>query len=89
MAGEELARRKALAPGLIPVRVLGARFCQQRDNDVSAQRTVLLVANDKTGPYFEEREVLRWRAEAPDGYEGIDVVECRRPLYPIMFDQHE
>ena len=49
----------------------------------------MLVANDKTALYFEEREVLVAAKHLTD-IDGIDVVEVSQTSYiHIMFDQHE
>jgi hypothetical protein len=49
----------------------------------------VLVANDKTALYFEEREVLV-AAKHLTGLEGVDIVDVSETTYiHIMFDQHE
>jgi len=49
----------------------------------------VLVANDKTALYFEEREVLV-AAKHLTGLEGVDIVETSGTTYiHVMFDQHE
>ena len=49
----------------------------------------VLVANDKTALYFEEREVLV-AAKHLTGLEGVDIVDVSETTYiHVMFDQHE
>ena len=49
----------------------------------------VLVANDKTALYFEEREVLV-AAKHLTGLEGVDIVDVSQTTYVhIMFEQHE
>jgi Ca2+-binding RTX toxin-like protein len=87
MPGEELAEKAHLRPVLIREGALGNGL-PERDMMVSPQHRVL-IANDKTALYFEEREVLVAAKHLTD-MEGIDVVEVSHTTYiHIMFDQHE
>ncbi|WP_254796945.1 Hint domain-containing protein [Sulfitobacter albidus] len=87
MPGEELAAKEHLRPVLIQQGALGNGL-PERDMMVSPQHRVL-VANDKTALYFEEREVLVAAKHLTD-MEGIDVVEVSQTTYiHIMFDRHE
>ena len=87
MSGEELAAKEHLRPILIRQGALGNDL-PERDMMVSPQHRVL-VANDKTALYFEEREVLVAAKHLTD-IDGIDVVEVSQTSYiHIMFDQHE
>lgn len=87
MSGEELAANEHLRPVLIREGALGNGL-PERDMMVSPQHRVL-IANDKTALYFEEREVLVAAKHLTD-MEGIDVVDVSHTTYiHIMFDQHE
>jgi len=87
MGGETLAAKEHLRPILIRQGALGNDL-PERDMMVSPQHRVL-IANDKTALYFEEREVLVAAKHLTD-MEGIDVVDVSRTTYiHIMFDQHE
>ncbi|MEP3677061.1 MAG: cadherin-like domain-containing protein [Sulfitobacter sp.] len=87
MSGEELAAKEHLRPVLIREGALGNGL-PERDMMVSPQHRVL-IANDKTAMYFEEREVLVAAKHLTD-MEGIDVVDVSHTSYiHIMFDQHE
>lgn len=87
MQGKELARAEHLNPVLIREGALGNGL-PERDMMVSPNHRVL-VANDKTTLYFEEREVLV-AAKHLTGLEGVDVVEVSTVTYiHFMFDQHE
>jgi CshA-type fibril repeat protein len=87
MSGEELAAKEHLRPVLIRQGALGNGL-PERDMMVSPQHRVL-IANDKTALYFEEREVLVAAKHLTD-MEGIDVVDVSHTTYiHIMFDQHE
>ena len=87
MQGEELAAQEHLRPVLIREGALGNGL-PERDMMVSPQHRVL-IANDKTALYFEEREVLVAAKHLTD-MEGIDVVDVSHTTYiHIMFDQHE
>lgn len=87
MSGEELAAKEHLRPVLIQQGALGNGL-PERDMMVSPQHRVL-IANDKTALYFEEREVLVAAKHLTD-MDGIDVVDVSHTTYiHIMFDQHE
>ncbi len=87
ISGDELATKAHLRPVLIRQGALGNDL-PERDMMVSPQHRVL-VANDKTALYFEEREVLVAAKHLTD-MEGIDVVEVSQTTYiHIMFDRHE
>lgn len=87
LPGEELAAEPHLRPVLIQQGALG-KGLPERDMMVSPQHRVL-IANDKTALYFEEREVLVAAKHLTD-MEGIDVVDVSHTSYiHIMFDQHE
>ncbi|MCX7565305.1 cadherin-like domain-containing protein [Sulfitobacter sp. F26169L] len=87
MSGEELAAKEHLRPVLIREGALGNGL-PERDMMVSPQHRVL-IANDKTALYFEEREVLVAAKHLTD-MEGVDVVDVSHTTYiHIMFDQHE
>lgn len=79
------------APHLSPVRIAEGALgndLPERPLTVSPQHRVL-VANDKTALYFEDREVLV-AAKHLIGVPGIDIVEaCDTAYIHIMFDQHE
>ncbi len=87
MSGDEFARSEHLRPVLIRQGALGKNL-PERDMMVSPNHRVL-VANDKTALYFEEREVLV-AAKHLTGLEGVDIVEVSGTTYiHVMFDQHE
>ena len=87
MTGQELAHKAHLLPVLIRQGALGNNL-PERDRLVSPNHRVL-VANDKTALYFEEREVLV-AAKHLTGLEGVDIVETSGTTYiHVMFDQHE
>ncbi|MEQ6203787.1 Ig-like domain-containing protein, partial [Sulfitobacter sp. HNIBRBA2951] len=87
MSGEELAAKEHLRPILIKEGALGNGL-PERDMMVSPQHRVL-IANDKTAMYFEEREVLVAAKHLTD-MEGIDQVDVSGTTYiHVMFDQHE
>jgi Ca2+-binding RTX toxin-like protein len=87
MSGEELQAAQHLRPVLIQAGALGNDL-PERDMMVSPQHRVL-IANDKTALYFEEREVLVAAKHLTD-QEGIDVVDVSGTTYiHVMFDQHE
>ncbi|MBT3140765.1 hypothetical protein DS909_15865 [Phaeobacter gallaeciensis] len=84
---KELAHAAHLNPILIREGALGNGL-PERDMMVSPNHRVL-VANDKTALYFEDREVLV-AAKHLTGLEGVDVVEVSNVTYVhFMFDQHE
>lgn len=87
MRGQELQSAEHLRPVLIQAGALGNGL-PERDMMVSPNHRVL-IANDKTALYFEEREVLVAAKHLTD-MEGIDVVDVSGTTYiHIMFDQHE
>ena len=87
MTGAEFEMAAHLKPVLIRKGALGNDL-PERDMMVSPNHRVL-VANDKTALYFEEREVLV-AAKHLTGMEGIDVVEVSGTTYiHVMFDRHE
>ena len=87
MSGAELQAAAHLRPVLIQAGALGNDL-PERDMMVSPNHRVL-IANDKTALYFEEREVLVAAKHLTDK-EGIDVVDVSQTTYiHVMFDQHE
>ncbi|MFC6586242.1 Hint domain-containing protein [Sulfitobacter pacificus] len=87
MSGAELEKAPHLKPVLIRQGALGNDL-PERDMMVSPNHRVL-VANDKTALYFEEREVLVAAKHLTD-LEGVDIVEVSQTTYiHVMFDQHE
>ncbi|MDA7424467.1 Ig-like domain-containing protein [Thalassococcus lentus] len=87
LTGHELARQPHFNPILIQKGALGNNL-PEHDMLVSPNHRVL-VANDKTALYFEEREVLV-AAKHLTGLEGVDVVESLGVAYiHVMFEQHE
>ncbi|MQQ07286.1 type I secretion protein [Epibacterium sp. SM1979] len=87
MTGAELSENAKLQPILIRQGALGNGL-PERDMMVSPNHRVL-VANDKTALYFEDREVLV-AAKHLVGLEGVDAVEADSVTYiHFMFDQHE
>ncbi|MFK7751216.1 MAG: Hint domain-containing protein, partial [Sedimentitalea sp.] len=87
MRPADLARATHLRPIMIRQGALGNGL-PERDMMVSPNHRVL-VANDKTALYFEDREVLV-AAKHLTGLEGVDVVEVAQVTYiHFMFDQHE
>lgn len=87
MPGEELVAKEHLRPVLIQQSALGDGL-PERDMMVSPQHRVL-VANDKTALYFEEREVLVAAKYLTD-MDGIDTVDVSHTSYiHLMFEQHE
>ncbi|CUH77121.1 Ig-like domain-containing protein [Tropicibacter naphthalenivorans] len=87
LTGFELARKPHMKPILIQKGALGNGL-PEHDMLVSPNHRVL-VANDKTALYFEEREVLV-AAKHLTGLEGVDEVEANGVAYiHFMFDQHE
>ena len=87
MTGAEFEAAEHLKPVLIRQGALGNGL-PERDMMVSPNHRVL-VANDKTALYFEEREVLV-AAKHLTKMEGIDVVEVSGTSYiHVMFDRHE
>lgn len=87
MSGVDLERAAHLKPVLIRQGALGNDL-PERDMMVSPNHRVL-VANDKTALYFEEREVLV-AAKHLTGLDGVDIVDVSHTTYiHIMFEQHE
>lgn len=87
MSGAELAQAAHLKPVLIRQGALGNDLPEQ-DMMVSPNHR-LLVANDKTALYFEEREVLV-AAKHLTGMEGVDIVDVSHTTYiHVMFERHE
>ena len=87
MSGEDLAAAEHLSPVLIRQGALGNGL-PERDMMVSPNHRVL-VANDKTALYFEDREVLV-AAKHLTGLEGVDQVDVSGVTYiHFMFAQHE
>jgi len=87
MTGAEFEMAAHLKPVLIRKGALDNAL-PERDMMVSPNHRVL-VANEKTALYFEEREVLV-AAKHLTGMDGIDVVEVSGTTYiHVMFDRHE
>lgn len=87
LEGRDLARASHLQPVRICQGAMGNGL-PERDMMVSPNHRVL-VANDKTALYFEDREVLV-AAKHLTGLAGVDRMEVSRVTYiHFMFDQHE
>ena len=87
LAGGDLARAAHLLPVQIRQGALGNGL-PERDMMVSPNHRVL-VANDKTALYFEDREVLV-AAKHLTGLQGVETVAAASVTYiHFMFDQHE
>ncbi|WP_226621291.1 Ig-like domain-containing protein [Alloyangia pacifica] len=87
LTGFELARQPHLRPVLIQKGALGKNL-PEHDLLVSPNHRVL-VSNDRTALYFEEREVLA-AAKHLTGLPGVDEVDTMGVAYiHFMFDQHE
>lgn len=87
LTGAELARARHLRPIRIRAGALGNGL-PERDMVLSPNHRVL-VANDKTALYFDEREVLV-SSKHLTGLEGVDEVDVNMVTYiHFMFDQHE
>lgn len=87
LGADELKRRAHLQPVLIRTGALGHGL-PERDLLVSPQHRVL-INNERTALYFEDREVLASARHLTD-MDGVDVVESSEVTYiHIMFDQHE
>jgi hypothetical protein len=87
LTGHQLARMPHLRPILIQAGALGPNL-PENDMLVSPQHRVL-VNNDKTSLYFEEREVLA-AAKHLTGLDGIDEVGTLGVTYVhFMCDRHE
>ncbi|MGP6086026.1 Hint domain-containing protein [Antarctobacter jejuensis] len=87
LSGFDLARKPHFKPVLIQQGALGNNL-PAHDMLVSPNHRVL-VANDKTALYFEEREVLV-AAKHLTGLDGVDEVEANGVSYiHVMFESHE
>ncbi|SEK31605.1 Ca2+-binding protein, RTX toxin-related [Roseovarius nanhaiticus] len=87
LAGAELLQAPQLKPVLIRAGSLG-RGLPERDLLVSPNHRVL-INNDKSALYFEDREVLASAKHLTD-LEGVDAVDTSAISYiHFMFDQHE
>ena len=87
LSGRELLQKEHLKPVLIQKGSLGYGL-PERDMVVSPNHRVL-VNNDKTALYFEEREVLV-AAKHLTGLAGVNRVDTMKTTYiHFMFDQHE
>ncbi|MBP0483051.1 Ig-like domain-containing protein [Sagittula salina] len=87
LTGHDLARKPHLNPVLIRAGALGNAL-PEHDMLVSPNHRVL-VANDKTALYFDEREVLV-AAKHLLGLDGVEEVQVGFVAYiHIMFEQHE
>ncbi|MFW2544497.1 Ig-like domain-containing protein [Primorskyibacter sp. 2E107] len=87
LTGFDLARKPHFKPILIQKGVLGNNL-PEHDMLVSPNHRIL-VANDKTALYFEEREVLV-AAKHLTGLDGVDEVESLGVSYiHVMFENHE
>ncbi|SFC68507.1 Ca2+-binding protein, RTX toxin-related [Pseudooceanicola nitratireducens] len=87
LMGRELLQKEHLKPVLIQKGSLGYGL-PERDMLVSPNHRVL-VNNDKTALYFEEREVLV-AAKHLTGLAGVNRVDTMKTQYiHFMFDQHE
>ncbi|EAQ01548.1 type I secretion target repeat protein, partial [Pseudooceanicola batsensis HTCC2597] len=87
LSGRELLQKEHLKPVLIQKGSLGYGL-PERDMLVSPNHRVL-VNNDKTALYFEEREVLV-AAKHLTGLAGVSRVDTMKTAYiHFMFDQHE
>ncbi len=87
LTGAELARARHLRPVRIRAGALGNGL-PERDMVLSPNHRVL-VANDRTALYFEEREVLV-AAKHLTGIDGVDEIDVNMVTYVhFMFDQHE
>jgi hypothetical protein len=87
MTSGDLSRAAHLKPVLIRQGALGSNL-PERDMMLSPNHRVL-VANDKTALYFEEREVMV-AAKHLTGVQGVDVVASTgTTYYHFMCDHHE
>uniref|UniRef100_UPI003562EF97 Hint domain-containing protein n=1 Tax=Roseovarius sp. TaxID=1486281 RepID=UPI003562EF97 len=87
LKGRELLQAPHLKPVLVRAGSLGNGL-PERDMVVSPNHRVL-INNDRTALYFEEREVLA-AAKHLTGLEGVDAVEASGVSYiHFMFDNHE
>ncbi len=87
LSGRELARSEHLKPILVRAGSLGNGL-PERDMMVSPNHR-MLVANDLTQLYFEEREVLA-AAKHMVGVDGIQRIDVTQTTYiHFMFERHE
>ncbi|NHQ75512.1 hypothetical protein HAT86_13715 [Roseovarius gahaiensis] len=87
LQGRELLQAPHMKPVLIRAGSLGHGL-PESDMVVSPNHRVL-INNDRTALYFEEREVLA-SAKHLTGLDGVDAVEASSVSYiHFMFDQHE
>ncbi|MDQ7070772.1 MAG: Hint domain-containing protein [Rhodobacterales bacterium] len=87
LTGTQLVQNPHLKPILVQAGSLGNGL-PERDMLVSPNHR-LLISNDKTALYFEEREVLA-AAKHLTGMAGVDAVDAMGTTYiHFMFDQHE
>ncbi len=87
LQGRELLQAPHLKPVLIRAGSLGHGL-PESDMIVSPNHR-MLINNDRTALYFEEREVLA-SAKHLTGLDGVDTVEASSVSYiHFMFDQHE
>lgn len=87
LSGQQLMQNQHLKPILVQAGSLGNGL-PERDMLVSPNHR-LLISNDKTALYFEEREVLA-AAKHLTGMAGVDAVDAMGTTYiHFMFDQHE
>ena len=87
LEGQELLQAKHLKPVLIRAGALG-RGLPEQDLLVSPNHRVL-INNEKSALYFEDREVLVAAKHLTD-LEGVDAVDTDDVTYiHFMFDQHE
>ncbi|EDM72427.1 type I secretion target repeat protein [Roseobacter sp. AzwK-3b] len=87
LQGRELLQAPHLKPVLIRAGSLGYGL-PERDMVVSPNHRVL-INNERTALYFEDREVLA-AAKHLTGLDGVDLVDASSVSYiHFMFDQHE
>jgi len=87
LSGQQLLQNPQLQPVLIQAGSLGNGL-PERDMLLSPNHRIL-VSNEKTALYFEEREVLA-AAKHLTGMAGVDTVDAMGTTYiHFMFDQHE
>lgn len=87
LTGQDLARAQHLRPVRIRAGALGGGL-PERDMVLSPNHRVL-VSNDKTALYFDDREVLV-ASKHLTGLDGVDEIEVNMVTYiHFMFDQHE
>lgn len=87
LTDQDLARAQHLRPVRIRAGALGGGL-PERDMVLSPNHRVL-VSNDKTALYFDDREVLV-ASKHLTGLDGVDEIEVNMVTYiHFMFDQHE